>query len=385
MKNILYIHHSGGLGGAPRSLAFLIEKLDKSKYNPIVLMIKDGPARELFEKAGACVIVDSRLGSFHGTTVSGMSLKLFIRNLLYIIPTLYFGKKIIKQAKPDLIHLNTTCLFLFAKTAKKIDKKIPVVTHIREPLLSSFFGKILRYMNYKYTDAYIAIEEYDMSKMNTKNKIAKVIYNSVDFKYYNNSIKSKLLRSELNIPEDGILFLYLARISESNGTIEFVKYINKNIKEKKFYFAIVGANDKANNIYQKSVENECKKNTNIYLINFRNDIPDIIASSDVLVCPFKRPHFSRAVIEAAAMGVPSLVSNVKGLDELVVDGETGYIYNLNEANDLAYKIQQLGYNRKLREELGANAEIRANELFDSDKNSKYVFEVYDSLLSNNRS
>ena len=48
MKRILYIHHGGALGGAPLSLLYLIENLDRERFKPVVLISMDGPAADLF-------------------------------------------------------------------------------------------------------------------------------------------------------------------------------------------------------------------------------------------------------------------------------------------------------------------------------------------------
>src|SRR5699024_4034503 len=101
---------------------------------------------------------------------------------------------------------------------------------------------------------------------------------------------------------------------------------------------VIGYNDENTNEYEQKVIDE--SSDNIHVMRFRDDIPNVIASSDIMVAPFTQPHFARAVIEAAAMCKPSIVSNVKGLDQLVVDGETGYIYNLNNPNDLNEKIER---------------------------------------------
>lgn len=375
---ILYIHHAGGIGGAPRSLSFLINDLDKNIYEPIVLMVEDGPARKIFEEAGAKVLVDTRLGAFHGSTVSGMSFKLFLKNVLYALPSYVLAKKIIKKINPNIIHLNSSSLFMFAKAGKKVNNSIPIVSHIREPLLDSMFGSILRNGNHKYVDSYIAIEKYDLSTMNTTSKLTKVIYNSVDFEVYNPSVKSNVLREELNLNNDDTLILYLARISESNGVIELIQNIKENVNNTNIHFAIIGYNNQSINKYVKNVIDESSKN--IHVMELRNDVPEVIASSDIMIVPFTQPHFSRSVIEAAAMGKPSIVSNVKGLDELVLDGVTGYIYDLNSSEDLVEKIDILASDENLRIKMGEKAHIRAMDLFDTKKNSKRVFELYEELL-----
>lgn len=61
MKKIVYIHHGGNQGGAPRSLKFLIQKLDKSRYEPYVICMSDRRNISFFEEAGAKVIFDETL------------------------------------------------------------------------------------------------------------------------------------------------------------------------------------------------------------------------------------------------------------------------------------------------------------------------------------
>lgn len=381
-KKILFIHHSGGLGGAPKSLAFLIEKLDNLQYEPIVLTIADGPVVKLFEEAGAKVIIKENLYPFHGTTVSGMRTKLFIKNFLYVLPTYFRAKKMIKDINPDLIHLNTTCLFIFAKAAKEVIDDIKIVSHVREPLLESFSGKILKYMNHKYVDAFIPISNYDKSKLNLKNRYSKVIYNFVDFDVYNSDIESNILRKELNLNKDDILFIYLARFASSNGTLEMIKMLNEwDDMNSNFHFAMIGYNPKNKSKYNQNIIRESKKNSNIHIIEFRNDIPEVIASVDVMVCPFIEPHFSRGIIEAAAMGVPSIASDIGGPNELVVNKKTGLLYRLNNNRTFYKAINKIGENKKYREKLGENAENYALENFNSKKNAKDTFDVYEYLLN----
>jgi glycosyltransferase involved in cell wall biosynthesis len=379
MKRILYIHHAGSLGGAPRSLALLISNLPKDKYKPIVLMVSDGPAKNLFIEAGAEVFVEPKLGVFHGTTVSGMSIKLFLKNILSVPNSIYYGSRWIRKINPDLVHLNTTCLFMYAKITKRIFPEIPIISHVREPLLNSFAGKILRYMNYKYTDGYIAIEKYDLSKMKLDNKLVKVVYNSVDFDLYNQGIASQVLRTELKLDKNDVIFLYLARIAKSNGTLELLKMINESNIDSKYKFVIVGASNNPKDLYEQQVKEEAKKCSNIFIMKFRQDVPDVIASSDVIVMPFIEPHFARAVIEGAAMAKPAIVSDVRGLDELVEDKSTGYVYKSFSREDFIEKVKILGEDKSLRESMGKKAAERAKKLFNSVSNSEAIYRTYDEI------
>lgn len=378
-KNILYVHHSGSMGGAPRSLSYLLDKIDRNKYNVSLLTIRQGPAIDLFKNKVDNLVINEKMYPFHGSTVSGMSFKLFIKNILYANRTYREAKKEIAKINPEILHLNSTCLFMVAKAAKKVDKNIKVIAHIREPLLNSIFGDILKYMNHKYVDGYIAIDKYDSKTVNSKDRKLEVIYNFIDFKQYNKNIKSNVLRKRFNIEENKIIFLYLARIAPSNGTLEFIEAAKEILSKynKDYHFIISGYNEKDISNYTKRVVNECENYENIHLLEFRNDVPDIIASSDVIVSPFTEPHFARAIIESSAMGKVNIGSDIGGVNELIFNNKTGLLYNSKQ--DMINKMIKLAEDRQLRRYLGENAIEFAKKNFNAEVNAKRTFDFYESI------
>ena len=381
---ILYVHHAGATSGAPRSLLFLLKKLDLNKYEPYVLVAYDvEKLKDIYENVGAKVIYEPKLGAWHGSTVSGMSVGMLYANLKFAYPTYKIAKKVVEQVSPDIIHLNSTCLFIFAKAAKEYNPHIPIVCHVREPLLPNFWGDILRKGCHKYVDAFVAIEKYDLDSIDTSNRLAKVVYNFVDFDIYNTTVKSTRLRDELKLQESDVVALYLARISPESGALEFIESSKKFfIENSNIHLCLVGmSSDKSE--YEKKVESAVKGINNIHTCGFRSDVVELLASSDFLVSPFQQPHFARSVIEAAAMGIPSIGTNVGGLSELIDDRITGLLYTKDESADCVEKLEQIALQSEFRKNLGAAAEKFARQNFDADKNAKATFEMYDELLREN--
>lgn len=382
-KKILYIHHGSAEGGAPRSLAFLIQQIDRTKYEPIVLCMKDQERNEkLFSEAGAKVIFDDTIGPWHGSVVSGISLRTIKHNLEYCISTYFSICRIIKEIKPSIVHLNSTCLFIAARAVKHVDKNIPVICHVREPILKGFWGDFLRKGNAGCVDHFVAIEQYDAESLGRVKVPVSVIYNFVDFEVYNSKVKSDVLYRELEIPREHTTLLYLARIIEQNGAEKLIEDLQDFLlKNRTVHLVIVGLSNDLLSPYEKRVVSLAENNPYIHILPFRTDVPEVIASSDIMIAPFQKPHFARSVIEAAAVKVPSIVSNVGGLKELVVDEKTGLVYN-NEKS-LVQCCQCLIDNIHIREEMAANAEKYALENFDSVKNAKRVFEIYETFLEKN--
>lgn len=379
---ILYIHHGGSQGGAPRSLSFLINQLDKEKYEPYVLCWDDKQGnKNLFESVGAKFLY-KRIGPWHGSTVSGMSLKTFARNMKYLLPTIFGMKEILEKVNPDIVHLNSTCLCFAAVAIKRWRKDLPIVCHVREPLLDGFWGDILRKTNESNIDYYVAIEKYDADSLHTDLPV-EIVPNFVDFTIYNDSVESKCLFNELGIPYNHRILLYLARISPKNGALECVKALKNYLKgNKDVHLCVIGADfDHRTNYLGELINISTTIPDNLHILPFRTDVPDVIASSDVMLVPFQTPHFARSVIEAAAMGVPSIGTRIGGLEELIVHGKTGFLVDPKSFEGLAEYCDEL-LDQEKRASFAENAIAYAHENFDAEKNAKRTFEIYEKLLVN---
>ncbi|MCF2494195.1 glycosyltransferase [Dyadobacter chenhuakuii] len=378
-RKILYVHHSGNLGGAPRSLSFLIDKVDKEKYDVSLLCIANGPGLDVFKNMPINIILNEKIFPFHGSTVSGMTLKLFLNNFVRIPQSFIQTIKVIKEVNPSLIHLNSSSLFIVAMAAKFLNIKIKTVCHIREPLLKySISALLIKYFCYFFVDYFIAIDSYSGASMKVRDNM-KIIYNAVNFEQYNPLINANLIREELSLPCKSVLFLYLARYSSSNGTKLLVKAAKKlTAKYPNFHFVLAGLKDNAKDRYTLDVVESVKDNGQIHLFPFRSDVPQLIASSDIMVVPFKEPHFARSIVEACAIAKPSIGANVGGVNELIIDKKTGLLYNT--LDELCICCEKLGTDVKLRKEMGNEARKIAVERFDNAVNSRRVFNIYDELI-----
>jgi len=109
-----------------------------------------------------------------------------------------------------------------------------------------------------------------------------------------------------------------------------------------------------------------------------NDVRNYINKSSVLIFPAIRPHFARPIIEAASMGVPSIASNLSGVDELVDNEKTGLLFKNKDHRDLAKKIIYLLENQDKIEKMGKNAREKAEDQF-SERNIWKIEECYNNL------
>ncbi len=387
-KKILYIHHGKGIGGAPLSLLYLIENLDKQKYHPIVLFLHHSEVVDLYKSKGIEVIDPINEHDFPHTKIWWLRwyhFPFFLKILWSTFKTLFFVAPFwLKKIKPDLIHLNTSSLIAWGKAANKL--KIPVIWHIREPLATGYFGirkKIVQKCVSKYATKILPICKND-SKPWELNSKTNVVYNAVDLNLFDFKIPGK------NIITPKILFL--GGLSQEKGTLLIFKvfekllqtlpdaklivagyfYVQKNSGIKKFLPA---------QKFKKEVNDILKDiKSNIVFLGPIKNVPEIMAECDVLVFPATVGHFARPVIEASCMGKPVVASNLPPLNELVIDGKTGFLVDISDIDLWVDKLKLLLTDKNLNKKMGQTGFDFATKKFDVKSQIQIIEKIYSGVL-----
>ena len=110
------------------------------------------------------------------------------------------------------------------------------------------------------------------------------------------------------------------------------------------------------------------------------DVREVLAVADVLVLSSRSEGMPLSVIEAMAAGLPVVATDVGGLREVVVEGETGYLVPPGDAEALAGRIRLLARDHDLRERLGRQGRAVAIERFDVGRWGRRHLQLYQQLL-----
>jgi glycosyltransferase involved in cell wall biosynthesis len=119
----------------------------------------------------------------------------------------------------------------------------------------------------------------------------------------------------------------------------------------------------------------------VRLVGERSDVPALLADSDLFVLSSRSEGLPVSVLEAMAAELPVVASNVGGLAELVVDGETGILVPQGNSAALAGALGRLIDDRDLRRNLGTAGRARAKALFDLAAFRRAHVELYDRELA----
>ncbi len=194
----------------------------------------------------------------------------------------------------------------------------------------------------------------------------------VNLNKFNISYKSewkKKIRDKYNIPNEAFVYIFIGRITKDKGINELFEASKLIIKNKvDAYLLLVGNIEKSESVnselYQWS-----KAEERVIYCGYTNEVEKYLAVSDVYVLPSYREGFGTAVIEAEAMGVPVIVTNIPGPTDAMKQGVTGLVVEKGNASELYDAMEQLYCSKELCYKMGRNAveyvsgSFEQNELF----------------------
>jgi len=331
----------------------LIKALDKSRYHAHVLLLKDSMvssklteegidysvARSNFYKQYYQYFTHSEAGY-----VKWYQIYKFIKlSLLWMLSRFYFASKELEGIEYDIAHLNSSVLTDWLAPAKKKGK---VIIHIREPfrrgnldIIAPFFRRQMK----KYADIIIAISKDNAKRVGLPKK-TEVIYNYADVPNYEPSEKSYSSKK----------FLYLGGAAKIKGFYTMVAALDYLDKDIRVYFGgSYSMSSKKSRIKrtlkkllrigkkrQKAIE-KMRKHPNAIEIGMTHQVDKYLDEVCCLISPFSTPHFARPVIEAYLHKKPVIGSDVQGMDEIIKHGDTGWIFNRDNAKQLGILINQI--------------------------------------------
>jgi glycosyltransferase involved in cell wall biosynthesis len=360
---------------------------------------------DLYRTEGIETHVETGISDFSHTNLEwygGLEWWRLPGKVLRIVPSIMRTREVIRKLAPDIVHLNSSTLAPCAVACAY--ERVPVVWHIREPLARGTFG-LRRALIRKVIDIVaarvIAISQYDADQLTPSDRI-RVIYNFVDFSQFDRTLSGEDVRREFGVPDHAPVVVMLGGVARPKGTRTLIRSVQKVLKEapntvvliagpppvqsestnwKAAAKFVLGADRYARTV-QREVEALGESGSKVVFTGIRQDIPNILAASDVLVFPSSVPHFARPILEAGAMGKPSVASDLGGPRELIVPEETGYLVPANDAQVLAQALVGVLTDPEHAREMGEAAYVRARRLFDAEANVAATVAVYDELLVN---
>jgi len=222
------------------------------------------------------------------------------------------------------------------------------------------------------------IKDYAVSLGVPENKMS-IIPNGVDTKLFDsNDLDSAKVRRDLHLSRER-LCVYSGRLDGWAG-MNILKGLCDTARMKKVNvkFLLVGSGD-SKNIHEDNI---------LYLGEMPHEkIPSILALADVILIPFPNNEVSHAasplkLFEAMSMQKPIIASRVAGIQEVISDGENGFLANPDSPDEWIQKLEILLNSEKLAARMGENARRTVEDRFDWDTLAKQYEEILNALCLN---
>ena len=229
----------------------------------------------------------------------------------------------------------------------------------------------------------------DLIKHKITKKPLKVIahgnINGIDLEEYNPSHFTdefkRLTRQKYGIDDEDFVFLFVGRLVIDKGLRELVSAFNHlSKKTPHIKLVLVGPRENEKSTKKKKMFSVIENNPNILEIGYQQEVRPFYAISDVFVLPSYREGFPNAVIQAGAMELPSIVTNISGCNEIIKDYKNGIIVPKKDKKILEGAMHALIQVPELRKNLKQNTRQIISQYFDKNIVWREIEKEYEHLL-----
>ena len=381
---VLYVNHTGALGGAEHSLLTLLEGLPGD-----VVPILASPAGRLHERVRALgartELLPGTSGSFHIHPARTP------RAVLDIARSAAAVRAIASRLGVDLIHANSVRAGLIVAPGRAIGNP-PAIVHVRDVLPPGMAGTLVRRAVRLGARQTVCISEHVARGFGPRWRGA-VIHNAVDLERFDPAASDRVaVRTSLGLGPDDRALGIVAQITpwkEQDDAIAALAGVRRRhprtrlllIGEAKFLARDTRFDNRA---FETALLEEARRLDVADAVTFlgeRADVPALMHALDVVLVPSWEEPFGRSVIEGMAMERAVLATSAGGPREIIDDGVTGVLAPPRDVAAWTRQIVRLLDGDDLRSSLGRAARESLDGHFDAETHVRRIIETYRALLA----
>ena len=348
---ILFVIGSLEIGGAEKQMVLLIEGLSKKGFECEVFSLEGyGPLKERLDNINVVV--------YDGGYRSGAGKIWFIKQLL---KSLYRLIRVLLGNKYQVVHAYLPLANFFAAVAGSlcrvkllITSRRALGTHQERYPVWRYFDYISNKLSHNITVNSMGVWNDVISRENVPEGKLTLIYNGIDIAPFKHATKTRnLIRNELNYSTDDLVIVMIANLIAYKGHHDVIRALSL-ITEKKLKMVFVGEDRGIKASLEKEIE-ALAVETEINFLGRRDDIPAILAASDIGLVASHEEGFCNALLEIMATGLPVIATDVGGNPEALKQGELGVLVPAKSPVAISDAIMLLVDNKPLRVSYGKKA------------------------------
>jgi glycosyltransferase involved in cell wall biosynthesis len=363
----------GKIGGGESYLLSLVENLNHSRFEPVVLSFTDGQMVERLRSLGIQTHVIY--------TEKPFDLRVWGR-----------VRKLIEEEEIDLVHAHgTRAASNMFWAAKKLKCPFIYTCHAWSFHLDQNWAvKKLRIWGEQFltTQADVTIcgskSNRETGRRLFKNFDAIIINNAIDPKRFNPYGVYKNIRSELGIAPDEVLVASIARFTLQKQPLKLIAAF-ADVCKKVLNVTLLMVGDGEQKEQAVKLIKKLMLQDKVMLQPFRQDIPDVLAAVDIFVLPSLWEALPIALLEAMAMGKAVIATNVDGAPEIIEHGQNGLLIDLHELEkNISEALVRLCSDEALRTRLQQAAVESVSAAYNVETLAQKNEEVYLKLMKDRK-
>jgi len=288
-------------------------------------------------------------------------------------------RRLIDRTGAVLLHANGSRAMCYAGLSGRLARR-PVLWHVRVADSDGLLDRLLLRLA-----SVLVVNSKAVGHRFVWGPPGKVrcIYNGVDLRRFSPRQPPSNFRAALGLPERARVVASVGRFVPYKGYAHLLKAA-RLVQEAmaNAHWLLVGDGE-----LREELEGECRTlglEAQVHFVGWREDIPDLLAVSDLFVLPSLGEHFGRVLIEAMGMGRAVVATDAGGVPEIVIHGETGLLVPPGEPKALAEAVLALIEDPARAARLGAAGRRRAEREFSLARHVRAVERLYEELLGASR-
>jgi glycosyltransferase involved in cell wall biosynthesis len=287
--------------------------------------------------------------------------------------------RLLRKTRPEIIQSYTPKAGLVTMIASRL-ARVPRRVHgiVGMPLMEAqgirrLVMKLAEQFTYVNTTALTSnsFGLRDFIHTNLTNKPIRVMgngsINGVNINHYSHDNVNTDVRPSLNISEHNTVFVYVGRLVPDKGIVELVEAF---VELADYHFDVdlllVGEQEEKLTPLPIRTREKMARTDRIHAIGWHLDVRPYLAAANVFVLPSYREGLPNSVIEAGAMSLPSIVTDINGCNEVITEGVNGKLVPVKDSRKLLEAMEVLKENSKEVEVMGNMARFRVIDSFDQE-------------------
>jgi len=380
-NNIFFISHSSELNGAELMLLQTLQKINRRRFKPLLLVPCSGPLKDEAEKINLeTEIIPMKWWLSERSKIWRQPL-----SWLWNIKSIFEISKMIEEKNISLVFSNSSVAFSGALAARI--KRIPHIWAIHEilkgkkPLVFFFIGNQQLVKLIHGLSTRIIVNSRATQKSFQESEKVRMIYNGLEVNDLE-SFSKEALRQEFGLEEEDTVLGVVGKICKEKGQREVVLALVSLLqKYPHLKLLLVGA-VKDNRYYSKlqKIIKEYKLEELVVFTGYRRDILRLLTLMDLLVVASEAESFGRSVIEAMAAGTPVLAVKSGGIEEIITPGKDGFLVESREPRVIKEALEAILDNPSKRDEVSREGILTVTEKFSLGKQVEKIEKVINECL-----